>query len=45
MRDDLADAGLSAVWEEDIEPVLREHLFAQRGEIIKLRDVFLAGDA
>jgi hypothetical protein len=41
MRDDLGDAGLGAVWAEDIEPVLREHLFNQPEEIIKLRDVFL----
>lgn len=44
MRDDLGDAGLSAVWDEDIEPVLREHLFSQHDEIAKLRDVFLAPD-
>ena len=41
MRDDLGDVGLEAVWEEDIEPVLREHLFTQREEIARLRDVFL----
>lgn len=41
MREDLGDVGLSAVWEEDIEPVLREHLFNQPQEIAKLRDVFL----
>jgi hypothetical protein len=42
MRDDLADVGLEAVWEEDIEPVLREHLFTQHEEVARLRDVFLA---
>jgi AAA domain (dynein-related subfamily) len=42
MRGDLGDVGLEAVWKEDIEPILREHLFNQPGEIVKLRDVFLA---
>ncbi len=42
MRQDLAEVGLEA-WEEDIEPVLREHLFNQPAEIAKLRDTFLAG--
>lgn len=42
MRDDLRKVGLGAVWEEDIEPVLREHLFNQREELPKLQDVFLA---
>jgi 5-methylcytosine-specific restriction protein B len=42
MRDDLRKVGLDAVWEEDIEPVLREHLFNQREELPKLQDVFLA---
>lgn len=41
MRTDLSDVGLPAVWEEDIEPVLREHLYSQRGEIDALRAVFL----
>ncbi|HTX07486.1 MAG TPA: AAA family ATPase [Solirubrobacteraceae bacterium] len=41
MRDDLGDVGLEAVWEEDIEPVLREHLFTQHEEVARLRDVFL----
>jgi AAA domain (dynein-related subfamily) len=42
MREGLGDTGLESVWKEDIEPVLREHLFNQPGEIVKLRDVFLA---
>ena len=42
MRDDLGDVGLEVVWEEDIEPVLREHLFTQGEEVARLRDVFLA---
>lgn len=42
MRPDLADVGFEAAWVEDIEPILREHLFNQPEEISKLRDVFLA---
>ncbi|MDQ6884557.1 MAG: AAA family ATPase [Candidatus Dormibacteraeota bacterium] len=42
MRKDLREVGLDAVWEEDVEPVLREHLFNQPEEVAKLRDVFLA---
>jgi hypothetical protein len=42
MRPDLGDLGLEPVWKEDIEPVLREHLFNQPEEIAKLRDIFLA---
>lgn len=42
MRPDLGDLGLEPVWKEDIEPVLREHLFNQHEEIAKLRDVFLS---
>lgn len=41
MQKDLADVGLAAVWNEDIEPILREHLFNQPDEIAKLRDIFL----
>lgn len=41
MRDDLGDVGLHTVWEEDIEPLLREHLFNQPEEIGKLREIFL----
>jgi 5-methylcytosine-specific restriction protein B len=42
MRDDLGTVGLETVWEEDIEPVLREHLFGHAGEVMRLREVFLA---
>lgn len=42
MRADLGEVGLEAVWQEDIEPVLREHLFTQDEEVARLRDVFLA---
>ena len=42
MRDDLGDAGFAAVWDEDIEPALREQLFTQHEEIAKLREMFLA---
>jgi hypothetical protein len=42
MREDLGTVGLETVWEEDVEPVLREHLFGQAGEIARLRGVFLA---
>jgi 5-methylcytosine-specific restriction protein B len=42
MRRDLGDVGLEAVWEEDIGPVLREHLYNQTSEIDALRSVFLA---
>ena len=44
MREDLGEVGLEAVWDEDIEPVLREHLFNQPEEIIKLRETFLASE-
>ena len=44
MRPDLSDVGLAAVWDEDIEPVLREHLYSQRGEIDSLRAVFLENE-
>jgi MoxR-like ATPase len=43
MRDDLAEVGLEAVWEEDIGPVLREHLYNQPSEVEALRAVFLTG--
>lgn len=42
MRDDLATVGLKTVWEEDVAPVLREHLFGHADEVTRLRDVFLA---
>jgi 5-methylcytosine-specific restriction enzyme B len=42
MRRDLGDVGLETVWEEDIGPVVREHLYNQPSEIDALRSVFLA---
>jgi 5-methylcytosine-specific restriction enzyme B len=42
MREDLSDVGLEAVWEEDIGPVLREHLYNQPAEVETLRSVFLS---
>lgn len=43
MRDDLAEVGLEEVWEEDIGPVLREHLYNQPSELEALRSIFLDG--
>jgi len=45
MRGDLREIGLVGVWEEDIAPVLNEHLFNQPHELNRLRDVFLLGSA
>lgn len=42
MREDLGQVGLEAVWEEDIAPVLHEHLFTQHEEVSRLRELFLA---
>lgn len=42
MREDLGEVGLEAVWEEDIGPVLREHLYNQPHELEGMRSVFLA---
>lgn len=41
MRRDLGEVGFEAVWEEDIGPVLREHLYNQPSEVDALRSVFL----
>jgi SpoVK/Ycf46/Vps4 family AAA+-type ATPase len=41
MREDLAESGFETVWDEDLEPVLSEHLFNQPEELKKLRDTFL----
>jgi 5-methylcytosine-specific restriction protein B len=43
MRRDIAEVGLGAVWEEDIGPVLHEHLYNQPQEIEALRLVFVEG--
>lgn len=42
MREDLAECGYEAVWEEDIGPVLGEHLYNRPEEVLRLRDSFLA---
>ncbi len=42
MRSDLREAGLESVWEEDIGPILREHLFGQPDELNKLHEHFVA---
>jgi hypothetical protein len=42
MREDLGEVGLEAVWEEDLGPVLREHLYNQQPEVEAMRSVFLA---
>ena len=41
MRDDLTAVGFESVWDEDIEPVLREHLYNQPEELGRIRGVFL----
>jgi 5-methylcytosine-specific restriction endonuclease McrBC GTP-binding regulatory subunit McrB len=41
MKDDLADVGFETVWEEELEPVIREHLFNRPDEVDHLRGVFL----
>jgi 5-methylcytosine-specific restriction protein B len=41
MRDDLAEAGFESVWNEDIEPVLREHLYNQPEDLARMRETFL----
>ncbi len=41
MRADLAESGYDAVWDEDIGPVLNEHLYNRPEEVRRLRDVFL----
>lgn len=43
MREDLARDGFEIAWEEDLEPVLREHLYHQPEELPALRTVFLGG--
>lgn len=41
MREDLADVGFETVWDEHLEPVLREHLFSRPDELERLRETFL----
>lgn len=41
MREDLTEESLAAVWEEDIEPILREHLYNRRDALDEARGIFL----
>jgi 5-methylcytosine-specific restriction protein B len=41
MREDLAQVGFETIWAEDLEPVLREHLFSRPEELQRLRGTFL----
>jgi MoxR-like ATPase len=41
MREDLTEDGFEVVWAEDIEPVLREHLYNRPEEVEELKGVFL----
>ena len=40
MHDDLAEIGYDTVWTEELEPVLREHLFSQPEEMKRLKAIF-----
>lgn len=41
MRNDLATVGFDTVWNEDIEPVLRDHLLGRTDDLPSLRTAFL----
>ena len=41
MREDLAEVGFEAVWREDLEPVLRDHLLGRTDDLPGLEDAFL----
>jgi MoxR-like ATPase len=41
MREDLAEIGFEVIWDEDLEPVLRDHLLGRTDELDDLRDTFL----
>jgi MoxR-like ATPase len=41
MREDLRDVGFETVWTEELEPVLREHLFSRPEELERLKATFL----
>ncbi|SCL59844.1 AAA domain (dynein-related subfamily) [Micromonospora chersina] len=41
MREDLAQVGFEAVWMEDLEAVLRDHLLGRQDDLPALRDAFL----
>lgn len=42
MKPELPDIGFEAVWVEELEPVLREHLFARIEDVDQLKKVFLS---
>lgn len=41
IRSDLADVGFEVVWNEDLEPVLRDHLLGRTDDLPALREAFL----
>ena len=41
MREDLEEAGYETVWDEDVGPVLNEHLYNRPEEVARLRDLFI----
>ena len=41
IRRDLADVGFEVVWNEDLEPVLRDHLLGRTDDLPALREAFL----
>ena len=41
IRHDLADVGFEVVWNEDLEPVLRDHLLGRTDDLPALREAFL----
>ena len=41
MKKDLAEVGYQLVWDEELEPVLREHLFTRLDELERLRQIFV----
>ena len=41
IRGDLADVGFEVVWNEDLEPVLRDHLLGRTDDLPSLREAFL----
>ncbi|GIW20821.1 MAG: hypothetical protein KatS3mg065_1117 [Chloroflexota bacterium] len=43
MRADLTEESLAEVWEEDIEPVLREHLYNRPDAVAEARSIFIGG--
>ncbi|WP_454778710.1 McrB family protein [Georgenia muralis] len=43
IRRDLAAVGFEAVWNEDLEPVLRDHLLGRTDDLPALREAFLGG--